>query len=270
MSTKSAIVLVHGAWHSPKHFDPLTRHLREAGYEVVLPSLPSMWAEDPSKITSLDPDIQTVREAILSVLKTNDVFLVAHSYGAIPSTASLKDLDTKSRTSQGNRTSVVGYAIIAGLLIPEGMGLIEFFGDRPAAVHNVDTSSNLLRVTDPPGPSYWFYQDCPPDVAIEASNCLVPQAWAVNTSKSPFGGHYHVPTSYLVCKRDNVMPAFLQRMMVDRAREDVSEKEKPNHWIKAGTIESGHSPFLSMTERTGLWIRRCIGEQVEVDGIEMY
>jgi hypothetical protein len=66
------------------------------------------------------------------------------------------------------------------------------------------------------------------------------------------------------------MPAFLQRMMVDRARKDASERGKGNDWIKASTAESSHSPFLSMTEQTGLWIRMCIGETVEVGAVGVY
>ena len=270
MSPQPTIILVHGAWHGSKNFALLTNHLREAGYEVVLPSLPSMWAEDPSKITNLDPDIDAVRKAILSALETNNVFLVAHSYGTVPSAASLKGLDTESRKSEGQETSVLRYGIMAGLLIPEGVGMIEFFGGKPASAHDVDLTNNLLCVKDPPGASYWFYHDCPPEVAIEASNSLVPQAYAVTATKIPFGGHLHVPTIYLICKNDNILPAFLQRMMIDRARKDASERGRSDDWIKAETIESAHSPFLSKTEETARWVRRCVGEDVEVDGIGVY
>ena len=136
MSSKPMIVLVHGAWHSPFHFDPLTKYFQSHGYTVEAPHLPSIHANDITNIT-LTEDIAAVRKSILEALKSSNVVVMAHSYGTIPSSGALEGLDTASRTSAGQSTSVTGFMIIAGVLLPLGTSVVGFLGDTPAPAQDV-------------------------------------------------------------------------------------------------------------------------------------
>ena len=80
----------------------------------------------------------------------------------------------------------------------------------------------------------------------------------MNKTAIPFNGASVVPTRYLICERDNILPSFVQRLLVDAARGVAKNAE----WVKADVIESGHSPFLNAwKEKVGEWVRRGAGEE---------
>lgn len=84
MSQRPTIILVHGAYHQPEHFDVVTNYLNEAGFKVVRPRLPSVgMTSDPGDALHLDAG--AVRDALHEeiVQQGNDVVLVMHSYGGL-------------------------------------------------------------------------------------------------------------------------------------------------------------------------------------------
>lgn len=79
MANDLAFVLVHGAWHTPSHWGNVTTKLREDGYQVETPQLPSS-----NKVAVDDvyaKDIAVVKEAIRNLTsKGKNVIVVLHSY----------------------------------------------------------------------------------------------------------------------------------------------------------------------------------------------
>jgi pimeloyl-ACP methyl ester carboxylesterase len=81
----TTFVLVHGAWHSGNHLEPVAEHIRSFGHEVFLPTLRGNGKND-DKSTGLE-------EAITSLLKfidkqgLSDFVLVGHSYAGMVITA---------------------------------------------------------------------------------------------------------------------------------------------------------------------------------------
>ena len=74
----TTFVLVHGAWHSGNHLEPVAEHIRSFGHRVFLPTLKGNGKND-DKSTGLE-------EAIISLLTfidkedLSDFVLVGHSY----------------------------------------------------------------------------------------------------------------------------------------------------------------------------------------------
>lgn len=81
----TTFVLVHGAWHSGNHLEPVAEHIRSFGHKVFLPTLRGNGKND-DKSTGLE-------EAITSLLKfidkqgLSDFVLVGHSYAGMVITA---------------------------------------------------------------------------------------------------------------------------------------------------------------------------------------
>jgi len=73
------VVLVHGAWHAPWHWHEVTDRLTGQGLSVDLVDLPSCRAERGDAYD----DAAAVRAALD---QHEDVVVVAHSYGGIPTT----------------------------------------------------------------------------------------------------------------------------------------------------------------------------------------
>lgn len=150
MTSKPAIILVPGAWHSPEHFAPTTELLEQAGYSVHGVRLPSVRDEPPFP-TSHHPDREAVCAAILSALddEGKDVLLVMHSYGGIPGSDACDGLSKGDRAKEGKATGVVGLVYIASFALQEGQNLLMARGSadggaRPKWQH-FEVSINILE-----------------------------------------------------------------------------------------------------------------------------
>lgn len=120
---KPVLILVHGAYHSTQHFEPLQKNLESHEYRCVPISLPSTQSPDLPPATLAD-DTAAVRNAVITELdQGNNVVVVAHSYGGCPTNNALKDLDSTSRTAAGASTSVLAIAFLCAMPQPSGVVL---------------------------------------------------------------------------------------------------------------------------------------------------
>lgn len=81
--SKPAIVISHGAWHVPAHYEPMAKPLREAGFKVFIPQHQSVGpTKDPGN--ALQNDAAALARIIeQNALLRRDVILFMHSYGGI-------------------------------------------------------------------------------------------------------------------------------------------------------------------------------------------
>ena len=107
--SKPAIVIAHGAWHVPAHYEPMAKPLREAGFKVFIPQHQSV---GPSK----DPGnaLQNDAAALARVIEQNallrrDVILLMHSYGGIAGCEAVGMLN------EGPRSSYSSYGVSLAL-----------------------------------------------------------------------------------------------------------------------------------------------------------
>ena len=219
---KPTFVLVHGAWHTPAHWDPLITSLKSHDYTAVAPALPSMIDPDtPGSIVAVDQDsdIAAVREAIMHQLgQGSDVIVVPHSYGGMPAVSALRDLDTATRSRQGHHASVVAIAAISTWLVPQGMTINQ---DQEPATGLHDYRDGLLFLKEKPGPVAFFYHDLPKDEAERWVALLKPGASiAALMQPSKYTAYEHIPVHYLMCTEDHANPTSIQEMVIDRIRKE--------------------------------------------------
>ena len=147
-ATRPTVLLIPGAFTTPTTiFRPLIPKLESAGFTTILAHLPSSHpsASNDSRSSSEDvtsddyqsctiaADAQHVRAQILDPLihvEKRKVIVLAHSYGAVVSGAAAVELTPRSMSSGGGE-GVLGLLNVAGMLLPEGVSLIE--ADRRGA-----------------------------------------------------------------------------------------------------------------------------------------
>lgn len=130
-STHPTIVLIPGAWHSPIHYELVTKQLQAAHYDVVSSTLPSVGASDPN-ITTVTTDSTFISEKLIAPLlaEGKDIVLVMHSYGGSPGSVAAHGQSKTERTSKGLEGGITGIVFVAALLAPEGASLLTLLGGK--------------------------------------------------------------------------------------------------------------------------------------------
>ena len=129
--SKTTIILVPGAWHSPSHYTTLLTLLQRAGYPTSSSRLPSVGSATPLTATAAQ-DASFIRDEILLPLLASgtEVLLVLHSYGGLPGAAAAKRLSKAERKKEGNKGGIVGLVFITALVAREGNSLEWMVGGK--------------------------------------------------------------------------------------------------------------------------------------------
>ena len=114
---RSTIILVHDAFHTAEYLDELATELRQAGFRVRTPQLPSSSWE--YRADSFEADTQTISNAGWTEIEASrNVVIVMHGYGALPASVAANRLNERSldHPRAGEVTKLV---FIAGAIAEE-------------------------------------------------------------------------------------------------------------------------------------------------------
>jgi pimeloyl-ACP methyl ester carboxylesterase len=201
----TTFLLVHGAWHGTWCWDALAPKLGETR-TVELPSKSPLRGD-------LAADAAAVRSAIAAI--DGPVVVVAHSYGGAPVTE--------------GAAGVEHIVYVAAFMLDVGESLYSAVGGRDPDWWQ---RSEEDRMVTPLRPEEIFYNDCAPEVAAAAAARLRPQTAKSFTDPLTRTAWSEVPTTYVICERDNAIPVFGQEAMSARAG-------------RVERLDASHSPFLS-------------------------
>jgi pimeloyl-ACP methyl ester carboxylesterase len=116
---KPTILIIHGAWHTPAHYQLLVDALEKDGYPVECPNLPTCSASRNSK-TPVD-DIELIASVARRLVDDGkEVVAVAHSYGGIVASDALSGLGLKERQNAGLPGGVKYMVYVTAFLVPVG------------------------------------------------------------------------------------------------------------------------------------------------------
>jgi pimeloyl-ACP methyl ester carboxylesterase len=209
MASEPVVILVHGAWHGPWAWAEVVERLNAAGIRNVAVSLPSAGAA----LGDLHDDAEVVRTAIDEA--DGPALVLAHSYGGVPT----------SEAAAGAAHIV----FLTAFVLEPGQSLLGLRGGvEPDWWLSSEDNLSLL----PDNPQHVFYNDCPPEIAERAAAAIVPHSRASFTQELSTAAWQTVPSTYVICERDNAIPLPAQEMMSGRAGSVIR-------------LDSGHSPFLS-------------------------
>jgi pimeloyl-ACP methyl ester carboxylesterase len=209
MAPEPVVILVHGAWHGAWAWADVVERLDAAGVRSVAVNLPSVG----STLGDVHDDAEVVRAAIAAA--GGPALVVAHSYGGAP-------------TSEGG-AGAAHILFLTSFVLEAGQSLLGLRGGvEPGWWIGSEDGLSLL----PENPQHVFYNDCTPEVAERAAAQLRPHSRASFVQELTTAAWQTVPSTYVICERDNAIPPAAQEMMSGRA----------------GTVlrlDAGHSPFLS-------------------------
>jgi len=217
MRQKLEVVLVHGLWHQPAHFDRLAEELRGQGISVHVPRLHR---------GSLAADTSTVQESVDRCLR--EPVVVGHSYGG----SVITGLDR------------VRHLVYVAAFVPAAGESGALLGGSGAlvneAVHRHEDGTTSIQ---PGRARELFYADCTEADSERATRLLVRQQPGHGRGVPVRVAWESVESTYLRCEQDRALSPDLQERMARRCTNVIS-------------LDSSHSPFISRTRQLAELIRR--------------
>lgn len=206
MNQPTEVVLVHGLWHQPAHFDRLADDLRRHGTSVHVPRLHR---------GSLAADTSVVQEVVEGCFLPPVV--LGHSYGGSVITG-----------LEGVRHLLYVAAFVpaageSGAMLGGPSALV-----NDAVLHNEDGSTNI----DPGRAREVLYSDCSEADSAWATSLLVPQQPGHGRGVPSRIAWGTIESTYVHCDQDKALSPVLQERMAGRCTQAVR-------------LNSGHSPWLS-------------------------
>lgn len=102
-----------------------------------------------------------------------------------------------------------------------------------------------------------FFHDLPEEDAQHWSALLKPQSLGAMWSKQTYAAWKDIPSTYVVCLQDRVLPVGRQEEIIKKARE-----VQPKALDVVERLESGHEPILSKIDELVKIVKRA----ASVDG----
>lgn len=222
------IILVHGSYHQPAHYDPLVSRLTNLAGGVTVPDIGML---------PLTEGIALVQDVVDRA--PSPPVVVGHSFGGAVAGA-----------LRGVAHLVFLSAWVLDVDETAGSWLAKATAEDP------DAGSEFARALrfsedgakawiDPESATDLFYADCPPEVAARAVALLRPDT-AANFTLSPGAAQWRsTPSLYVATRQDRTWPPSLVTEFAQRCDDIV-------------TIDTSHSPYLSAPCRTADIIARCL------------
>ncbi|MBQ1090041.1 alpha/beta hydrolase [Streptomyces sp. B93] len=214
-SSRSTILLVHGAWHGAWAWEKFVPELTALGRRVETVDLPSASADENNTAGMYD-DARVVRERLAAL--DGPVTVLAHSYGGIPATEAVIGAANVSRL-----------IYVAAFMLDAGESIDTLSGGQISGSGAV-TLSAYGQYEDPRAA---FYPDAAPEDADRAAERLVLQSARSFCEPLTEAAWKTVPASYVIAEHDTALVTDLQVGMAGRAERTYR-------------VASGHSPFLSV------------------------
>lgn len=131
---KPIIVIVHGAFHLPPYYQRLIGPLRQQGYTVLAPALPSTGSDDSINGKTYVDDVRRIHESLLPLLDGGrTAVVVGHSQGGIAASAVTEGQTVEARNYRGLPGGITAVLYVAAFALPaKGMSLIDTIGGPQA------------------------------------------------------------------------------------------------------------------------------------------
>ena len=212
----ATVALVHGGFHGPWCWDRVVKALGDRGTRTCAVDRRTN-DENPQVLSTLEENEHLVRAALDEI--EGPIVLVGHSAGG-------RIITVAAMGQYGVRHLVYLAAFMPGGET-EGVQTDEL---AHAIVENEDGS----RMVNASAAAELFYGDCKSEDVQWAVSQLVPQAPGLHPSQARIHrvAWRDIPSTYIVCNRDQALCPDLQRRYASQAGEVVE-------W------DTSHSPFLS-------------------------
>lgn len=226
------IMLVHGACHGAWCWERVVPLLEAAGHLVLTPDLPGRGTNGSPGLWRRT--LQDFADAIVAAARQagSPVVAVGHSMGG-------QVISAAAETAPELFAQLV---YLAAFLPTDGDSIVSLAPLNTGSDITQATHTSLLKglmTINPATAHHVFYGDCSDADYAWAKSRLVPEPVRPSFGKIALSKRYQsVPRSYIRCTKDRALSLQFQDKMI--ARQPCEQ---------VATLDSSHSPFLSMPEQ---------------------
>lgn len=201
MKQRTALVLVHGLWHQPAHFDRFADVLRSQGITVHVPRLHR---------GSLAADTAAVQEVVDACVAPPVV--LGHSYGGSVITGLER----------------VGHLVYVAAFVPAAGESGALLGGAGALVnHAVQQNNDGTTSIQPEMAGHVLYADCNAAESAWATALLVPQRPGHGRGVPERTAWRSTESTYILCEEDKALDPALQQRMAGRCTTTIKIHIEP-------------------------------------------
>lgn len=246
----TVFVLVPGSFSPASFYHQVSKLLKEKGFDVYETELMSVndGNGDPVSMMEDAKHIHTVIAGLSDEGKS--VIMGMNSYGGLPGTQAAYGLSRSEREALGKPGGLVHMVYMASFMPPPGSNINEIMvGRMPEAT----TAPTPYLTLDPKKDAEYIFSH------LDASQKAIYAGQIKRHSSRTFNdrleqaGYMHVPSTYLICTDDLVIPPELQHHMVDEAVARGAHVEKE-------ILNSDHCPMISHPEEVSKVLLKVAGQ----------
>ncbi|KAE8353293.1 alpha/beta-hydrolase [Aspergillus coremiiformis] len=220
------ILIVPGFWEGPAAFETVSTRLTDDGFAVETAALRSTGTVSPGN-PSLKDDVAAVRTCLEKLVHGGqEVLLVLHSAGGFIASEAMEGLSKSACRERGGEGGVVGIVFVTGAVVPEGY-------EHQSLPFAVVRDGALLCAQ----PDTLLFHDLAEEDRVKWLARIQPQPARGWNGRTRYVGWKDVPSVYLLCEEDRILPASLQEEMASLAGSKIIR------------CSAGHMPQLSQPDK---------------------
>ncbi|MCJ1395230.1 hypothetical protein MMC18_008113 [Xylographa bjoerkii] len=213
------ILFVPGFWEGAAPFARVSALLQAEGYRTEIAVLPSTGTVSPSN-PSMEDDIAAVRATVEKlVMVGNDVVMVMHSAGGFLGSNAIEGLSANARVEKGLKGGVTHIVFLCAGVYPVG------FTHEPLPFFVIDGGALNCAM-----PEKLLFSDLDQRAATEWTAKLQTQPAEGWFGTVTYCGWKDVPSVYLVCEGDALIPPPMQVQLAESAGSRI-EKCSAGHMV---------------------------------------
>lgn len=206
------LIILHGAWHQPAHYDDIAERFRAAEVHVEVPDLSGLSLADTTG------RVQTLVDAA-----AQPPVVLAHSFGG---------LTACGVTGASHLVFLTGFVLDVGETPQGWIERIARETGRPGAPLAMTVDPDGRGVLDPEQAVAGLYADCSPEVAGRAVGLLRPEPLSIFTESPSRASWRDTPSTCVAGSHDRAIAPEMVAAFGERCGTVV-------------TLPTSHSPYLS-------------------------
>ncbi|PTD13461.1 hypothetical protein FCULG_00004956 [Fusarium culmorum] len=230
---KPAVVIIPGNFSLPSFWSTIQQLVQDKGYPVEVVGLKSSREETVDPAPGLADDVE---EATLvlnrHIDQGKDVVLLMHSYGGMVGTEATRGLARDEREKADLKGGITHLVFLASIFAPPGKSTRGYTRQIRAAI-----PGNYLVCDE--DTAMCFYSELTKEQGLplaQAASHVYQAARVFGDEQTYDGFHKLIPSSWILTKKDVLVPEAAQRIFIARLEEEGGRS------VPIFELDTGHSP----------------------------